>query len=239
MATPVAGAVSKAVGAGAGEAATGATAGAAKSGAQRGASARMSTQSAAQARKPPATSKRGTGTSRREGAGKLGKSKGSSPFSPFGAKGATKATQRFLIAEYITCFVLIAVTPIVARKPHGTEKNALYVANDFVRLSAVSLLFFILALLSSGPRSGRIASAFGALVTLGVVYNSAPGIVGVASVFTEADKAKGNVVTEPAGDATVRTAAYIPVDLGKNPAATPGSSAPPATGGTTSGTVQA
>lgn len=130
--------------------------------------------------------------------------------------GATK----IVAAEYAACVVLIGAAPILTRAPDSA--GHVYKANEFVRLSAVSLLFFILALLSAGPRTGRIAAAFGALVTLGVVFNARGAIAAVGQIFTAAKSAGGAVTTAAAGTTSVDAPTFTPVDLAANPLAQAG-----------------
>lgn len=86
-----------------------------------------------------------------------------------------------VIAEFILCVILIGMSPILTRPPGSS--GHLYVANDFLRLTGVCLLFFILALLSNQPTSARFAAAFGGLVTLGAVVNANKAILAIATLF--------------------------------------------------------
>jgi hypothetical protein len=56
-------------------------------------------------------------------------------------------------------------------------------AGILVRMTAASILFFVLALMANGPRAGRIAAAFGGLVTVGTALNAGPVWTGLARVF--------------------------------------------------------
>lgn len=119
----------------------------------------------------------------------------------------TGSAHRIVSAEFALCVVLVGVTPIVMRNP---ENGHVYIPNDFVRLSAVCLLFFVLALLSNNPRSSRFAAAFGGLVTLGVVYNCAQSLNAIGSIFVNSAKNKGVVATAAEGTETYDTATYTP-----------------------------
>lgn len=99
----------------------------------------------------------------------------------FSGTGHGGGAHRLVIAEFLACIVLIGIAPILTR-PAGN--GHLYVANDFLRLSATCLLFFVLALLSNQPKSARFAAAFGALVTLGALFNASQGLTAVANLFT-------------------------------------------------------
>lgn len=114
---------------------------------------------------------------------------------------------RVVAAEFLLCVVLVGLGPIVIRKP---KNGHVYEANDFVRLSALSLLFFVLALMSNTPRTAKLAAAFGGLVTLGVVYNAAPAVTAAGAVFVNSTKNKGAVATAAEGTETYDTATYTP-----------------------------
>lgn len=122
--------------------------------------------------------------------------------------------QRLIVTEFIACVLMIGMTPLVMRKP---ANGKLYVANDFVRLTAVSLLFFVLALSAAGKRSGPVAAAFGGLVTLGVMFNAAGSIKAIGSIFASTNNG-GTVATASAGSATVNAPVYTPFDPLSNPA---------------------
>jgi hypothetical protein len=114
---------------------------------------------------------------------------------------------RVVAAEFVLCVVLVGIGPVLIRKP---KNGHLYEANDFVRLSALSLLFFVLALMSNTPRSAKLAAAFGGLVTLGVVYNASSPLAAVGGVFVNSTKSKGAVSTAAEGTETFDTATYTP-----------------------------
>lgn len=143
--------------------------------------------------RPPATSRRATGSSRRaSGSRRTGFPRPPATLSLGGHGGAHKA----VIAEFILVIVLIGLTPILIRQPD--ESGHLYVPNDFIRLSAACLLFFVLALASNHPQSARFAAAFGGLVTLGVVFNSWRTLYAIGSLF--ADAGHGTAQAAQAGD---------------------------------------
>lgn len=93
-----------------------------------------------------------------------------------GGSGAHK----LVIAEFVLVILLIGISPIMTRKPAGGH---VYLAGDFVRLTAACLLFFVLALAANNPRSARFAAAFGGLVTLGVAFNSLGALRATANLF--------------------------------------------------------
>lgn len=134
----------------------------------------------------PSSGREGGGSagSRKKGQGKssFGSLRG---FSTTGGFGKGSGAHRLVIAEFIACVVLIGASPLLTRQ---STNGHLYVANDFLRLSGVCLLFFILALMSNSPQMSRFAAAFGGLVTLGALYNANAAIVAIAELFTKKAK---------------------------------------------------
>ena len=142
---------------------------------------------------------------------------------------AGQGAHRILVAEFALCVVMIGMTPVVMRKPD--DQGRLYMPNDIVRISAVTIIFFTLALLSNNRGGSRFAAAFGALITLGVLYNTAGSLKVVGEIFAGSSKT-GAVQSADAGTATVAKPTFTPVDLGANPlaqaaGAAPGSPVPP------------
>lgn len=95
---------------------------------------------------------------------------------------------RWIMAEFILAVVLVGASPFL--RPGGlagkAEKDIQPVsslAGPVIRLTAVSLIYFILALMAQGPTSGKIAAAFGGLVLLGTAFNSLPEFTTLASAF--------------------------------------------------------
>jgi hypothetical protein len=126
---------------------------------------------------------------------------------------------KIVIAEFVACVVMIGADPVLTRKPADSH---LYLANDFVRLTAVCGLFFVLALAANTDRMAKISAAFGGLVTLGILFNAAPAFYAISSVFTAStavNKQGGTVQAADAGTATVDRATYTPVDLMADPSA--------------------
>lgn len=83
-------------------------------------------------------------------------------------------------------------------------------AGILVRMTAASILFFALALMANGPRAGRIAAAFGGLVTVGTAVNAGPVWTGLSRVF-------GGAASAPAageGAAAAGEGSLGPLDAG-------------------------
>lgn len=99
-----------------------------------------------------------------------------------------KTYHRIVLAEFATCLVLIGAAPIVApattsRKGHVEVDTGVSLAGPLVRLTALCVVFFVLALMASGQRAGKVAAAFGGLVTLGVAMNSIEVFTALAKAF--------------------------------------------------------
>lgn len=101
-------------------------------------------------------------------------------FNPLKTTGGS--AHKIVIAEFIICVILIGMAPIATRQPTGGH---LYVAKDFLRITAACLLFFILALLANGPKTARFAAAFGALVTLGAAFTARQTIQTIADLINK------------------------------------------------------
>ncbi|HJP74924.1 MAG TPA: hypothetical protein VJ914_11680 [Pseudonocardiaceae bacterium] len=106
-------------------------------------------------------------------------------FNTTAAAGKGSGAHRIVIAEFIACVVLIGASPLLTRQ---STNGHLYVANDFLRMTGVCVLFFILALMSNSPQMSRFAAAFGGLVTLGALYNASAAITALAELFTRKAK---------------------------------------------------
>lgn len=91
---------------------------------------------------------------------------------------------RWIMAEFVVCIVLTGASPFL--QPGGPAAKVTKVdslAGPMIRLTAVSVLFFVLAIAGSGPRSGKVAAAFGGLVTLGLIFNALPQIATAGAMF--------------------------------------------------------
>lgn len=76
--------------------------------------------------------------------------------------------RRLLLGEFVVCVIVVMAGTVVA--PSGSNDGA---TRMMVKLSGLSALFFILALVSSGgPGAAKAAGGLGALVTLTYVVSS-------------------------------------------------------------------
>lgn len=87
----------------------------------------------------------------------------------------SRTWHRVVLAEFIGTILVIAIAPLVV--PQKSEADdagivAVSFAGPLVRLTAVCVLFFVLALMATGEKSGKVAAAFGALVLVGSALNA-------------------------------------------------------------------
>ncbi|HEY2089880.1 MAG TPA: hypothetical protein VGH54_28150 [Mycobacterium sp.] len=102
---------------------------------------------------------------------------------------------RIVIAEFLATVVIISAAPfLVPREANSAapEKEAaaavasLKLSRPLVRLTAACVVFFLLALMANGARSGRTAAALGGLVTLGALLNATDTWAALGQMFTGA-----------------------------------------------------
>lgn len=101
-----------------------------------------------------------------------------------------KSYHRFILAEFIACLVMIAAGMILVPaqgEAQGAGAAGRSFAKQLVQLTALCVVFFMLALASTGPKTGKVAAAFGGLVTLGVAWN-------MSEMWTGLSKALGGPV---------------------------------------------
>lgn len=120
------------------------------------------------------------------------------------AKGTAGSYHRMILAEFVLCLLLAVLGGIL--NPRKSKDGIISFVHVLVQLTAICLLFFILALLSSGERVGKVAAAFGGLVTLGVLLNSTPAIKAIGKIFAPGSgtgaSAGTGILPAPAGDFT-------------------------------------
>lgn len=126
---------------------------------------------------------------------------------------------RWVIAEFLVCVVLVAAHPFL--KPGGSvgkgkDGTVTTLAAPLVRLTAISIIYFLLALLANSERAGKIAAAFGALVVLGVAFNSLPEMNVAGAMFGgKTTKAAAAAAEEAAaGDTAPNNAGSAPTETG-------------------------
>jgi hypothetical protein len=115
-----------------------------------------------------------------------------------GPKLAKTAYQRIVIAEFVATMIIIAAAPVLVPRDDKSDTpeeeaakavKSLSLSRPLLRLSAACLLFFLLALMASGERAGRVAAAGGALVMLGALLNATDTWTAIGQMFAGASKA--------------------------------------------------
>ncbi len=122
---------------------------------------------------------------------------------------AATAYHRIVIAEFVATVIIIAMAPFLIPRDKSSadpeEEAAAAVRNlklsrPLVRLTAVCIVFFILALSANGQRSGRVAAAAGALVMLGAMLNATETWAALGQAFAGAQAAvQSGQAAEPGG----------------------------------------
>jgi hypothetical protein len=78
--------------------------------------------------------------------------------------------QGVILAEFLVAVIVVAFLPLAAGAPNdGKAGPSPYRVNDMIQLVAIGAVYFILALFSSGERSGRVVAWFGGLITIGIL----------------------------------------------------------------------
>ena|SRR5271166_4291122 len=73
--------------------------------------------------------------------------------------------QTIILMEYVGCLLLTSITPIATKKQ--ADGLSPYAGRDMIKLGSITLLYFILAVLSVGGRGpGRFAAWFGGLILI-------------------------------------------------------------------------
>lgn len=125
------------------------------------------------------------------------------------------AYHRVVIAEFVATIVIIGMSPFLVPRtdssasPESEAKaavRAMTLSAPLVRLTAACIVFFVLALLSTGRKTGKIAAAFGALVTLGALINATDMWTAVGQVFAGAQARKTVTPDTGLGAATAAAA---------------------------------
>jgi hypothetical protein len=125
---------------------------------------------------------------------------------------------RWVLAEFIGALVLAVLGGVLSprKRADGTPTWV----HLIVQLTAICGVFFVLALLSAGARLGKIAAAFGGLVLLGVLFNSADAVRKMAAVFAPTKK---TTATSTSGTAPTGASAAAGAGQSTTAAAGPGS----------------
>jgi|SRR5579859_1294883 len=112
------------------------------------------------------------------------------------------AYHRIVIAEFLATVLIIAAVPFLVPRDSGSGTpgeeaaaavGSLSLSRPLVRLTAACVVFFMLALLANGQRTGRAAAALGGLVTLGALLNATDALTALGQMFAGAQSATAGV----------------------------------------------
>lgn len=120
---------------------------------------------------------------------------------------ATKASARILLAEYLVCVVVLILGLITSAASgasgQGGKASHETVARAMIKFSALSGLFFLLALVTAaGPGATKTANAFGGLITAAYAFTSSDVTSFAAWMETFFIAPKGTKVSTPSGTET-------------------------------------
>jgi hypothetical protein len=87
-----------------------------------------------------------------------------------GGMGGGRTYQGAILAEFLVAVVVVAFLPLASGPADGKKGPSPYRVTDVTQLVAIGAAYFILALFSSGERSGRIVAWFGGLLLLGILF---------------------------------------------------------------------
>ena len=95
--------------------------------------------------------------------------------------------QPIILAEFLAAVLLVAGTPLATKKnPSGLSP---YAGQDMIKLAALTMVYLILALISTGSGTpARLSAWLGGLVLLTVGLNEATNIAQTLDVFSAGTK---------------------------------------------------
>lgn len=100
----------------------------------------------------------------------------------FGEQLGSNSYQTAILSEFLAAVILVAATPFASSKNPDTVSP--YEGSDVLKLTALTMVYLILALISSASRgAGRFAALFGLLVLLTVGLNEAANLVAAFDLF--------------------------------------------------------
>ena len=83
--------------------------------------------------------------------------------------GGGRSYQGVILAEFLVAVVVVSFLPLASGPTDGKQGPSPYRVNDMIQLVAIGAVYFVLALFSSGERSGRVVAWFGGLLTIGIL----------------------------------------------------------------------
>jgi hypothetical protein len=122
-----------------------------------------------------------------------------------------KSYHRVILAEFLACLMLVVASIILVpaqTASEGAGDSTRSFAKELVQITAICIVFFVLALMASGAKTGKVASAFGGLVTLGVAWNA-------SGVFSALAKAIGPAKAKTAAASSASAEPFYPTPTGQ------------------------
>lgn len=96
-----------------------------------------------------------------------------------------------IAGEFVVAAIMVAVNSVLSSvnsPAKSTTSDAIVnpsaTVDGMIQFTAVCAVFFVLSLLASGRKAGRVAAAFGGLVVAGIAVNAAPTWQTLFLVFT-------------------------------------------------------
>jgi hypothetical protein len=90
---------------------------------------------------------------------------------------------KLVLAEFVVCLVILILSPLSSKGSKDLDKGG--ALDMMLKASALSFVFFVLALISAGGRSAsRISAGFGGVITLGYLVAQGDVFAQLAKLFT-------------------------------------------------------
>lgn len=124
--------------------------------------------------------------------------------------------QPVILAEFLVAVILVAVSPLArggTAESQAKGSPSPYSTNTLKQLVAIGGVYFVLALLASSRRAGRISAWFGGLVLLGLGFTQllSGDLQAVFGIFGPGSTAKAAApVLQDSGQTTIGQAAASP-----------------------------
>lgn len=117
---------------------------------------------------------------------------------------------RIVLAEFVGTVLVIGLAPILVPNTKSTTAEtgeviaSLTFAGPLIRLTAACIVFFLLALLAAGEKTGKVAAAAGGLILAGAVLNATDTWGALAKAFSSGGSggASAAAAARPAPDQT-------------------------------------
>lgn len=115
------------------------------------------------------------------GGGKKDSGKGSGPLGRLGSM-LPADTSKLVLAEFVACMVILALSPLSSGGTNDLTKKGS--VDMMLKATALSFIFFILALVAAGGQTAsKIAATFGGVITLGYLVSNGDVFGQIAKLF--------------------------------------------------------